>query len=386
MSEERPLRIFVASAADLLTDHASHGEGLIAWSIFSRLAERGHDLVVCAQTADLHGEPPFELIETGRSSRLQSLEPLARMRRARKLFEDLGGAERFDVVHWLFPQDRPAPVPPAGVPLVIGPSSADWPDPSTRRLRAGDLVRRLSSPLEARLRDRALEASSAVLISSPAARATLPARIHERAEVLPFGIDVAQFDVQPLPPVATVVFVGSLEQKKGIRDLLEAFDVVGRALPDARLVVFGDGPERRAVAERVAGHVELRGTVAHAHVPDAFGEASLACLPSHGEPFGMTVLEAMAAGRAVVSTDQNGPPFLLDGQRGGRLVPPRRPDLLAAALIELLSDADALRTIGEANRARAEQVFDLDVVVDALERHYRAASNDRHLAAAGARA
>lgn len=385
MTGQQPLGIFVASAADLLTDHAAHGEGLIAWNLFSRLAERGHDVVVCAQSADLHRQPPFELIETGRQSRLESLEPLLRMRRARAVFEGLGGAARFAAVHWLFPQDHPAPVPPPTVSLVIGPSSAHWPEPSTRRPRFGDAVHRIVSPIESSLRARALAASASILISSPAARATLPPEVRQRALVVPFGIDVDLFDVTPLPSTPTVVFVGNLEEKKGIRDLIEAFEVVAHALPDAKLVIFGDGPERRHIEERSGDRIEYRGKIVHADVSRAFAGASIACLPSHGEPFGMAVLEAMAAGRAVVSTDQGGPPYLLDGERGGRLVPVRRPDLLAGAMIELLSSRESLRTLGLANRARAEQTFALDVVVDELEHHYRALSNDRHprLAVAG---
>src|SRR5204862_7357867 len=71
------LRVLVPSASALLTDHRPHGEGLIAWDVFSGLAARGHELVVCAREAALRSSPPFEVVETGRASRWESVEPLA---------------------------------------------------------------------------------------------------------------------------------------------------------------------------------------------------------------------------------------------------------------------------------------------------------------------
>ncbi len=387
----RPLRIFVASAADLLTDHRAHGEGLIAWHMFSALAARGHELVVCARTADLQATPPFELVVTGRASRWESLEPIAYARVAAGLFEEFGGAARFDAMHWLFPQGVPPATPSQPLPFVIGPRLLNW-DVSgrTRRLRPGDAVRRVLSPLERSLQSRALDRSTSILVSTPEALGDVPARFRAKASVLPFGVDVSRFVTTPLPAIPTVVFLGSLERKKGVRELVEAFALVAAALPDARLVLAGGGPEHAWIESRVAElglveRVELRGRRGHADVPELLAGCSLVCLPSHGEPFGMALLEAMAAGRAVVAVDEGGPRFLVDRVHGGRLVPRQSSNALAEALLELLRDDDLLDTLGRFNRARAQAEFDLDVVLDRLERFYRpqAAAEPAPLVAAG---
>jgi glycosyltransferase involved in cell wall biosynthesis len=96
---------------------------------------------------------------------------------------------------------------------------------------------------------------------------------------------------------------------------------------------------------------------------------SVYCLPSIGEPFGMTVLEAMACGLPVVGTRAGGIPDLLSAQ-GGRLVPPRDPVALATALIEVLRSPDLQRTMGRHNRARVEEAFDIERTVDRLEAVY----------------
>ena len=75
------------------------------------------------------------------------------------------------------------------------------------------------------------------------------------------------------------------------------------------------------------------------------------CLPSFGEPFGMTALEAMACARPVVATDAGGLRHLV-AERGGRKVPPGDADALAAALREVLADPELRRAMGEHNRRR----------------------------------
>lgn len=379
---DRPLKVFVASAADLLTDHAIFGEGLIAWNLFSALARRGHDLVVCARRAELRDDPPFELVVTGRASRWESIEPLAYARRARVLYERMGGAKRFDAVHWLFPQGTPPMAPPTATSFVIGPHSLSWDvGKARRRARAGDIVRMALSPVERAVRREAFARATSILVSTPPALEDVPSVVRRRADVLPFGIDSARFAVAELPRTPVVAFVGSLDRRKGVHDLIEAFIAVAASLP-AHLIVAGDGPERSAVEAKVAAsglesRVELRGHVPNCDVPALLSEASVVCLPSHGEPFGMTVLEAMASGRAVVSTDEGGPRFLIDDSRGGRLVPRESPAALARVMLELLGDQQLLAAMGAFNRQRVEDEFELDLIANRMEVLYRGASRNR---------
>ena len=367
------MRIFVPSSATLLTDRAGHGEGLIAWGILSGLAARGHELVVCAREADLSTDPPFELIVTGRASRFESVEPLAYARRARRLLVRLGGVRRFDVAHWLYPAEpHEALFLPSGLPLVVGPLFAPWPPrPRDRRFRAGDAVRAVASPLLTARHRRVLSGAAAVLLATPEASRRDAAG---RERLLPPGVDAARF-TPTAPAGGRILFVGKLERAKGVRELVEAFAQTRTALPEAELVLAGDGPDRAWLeTERdrlgLDGSLKLLGAIEHERVPSLMAEATLVCLPSPYEPYGMAVVEAMAAGRPVVAVDTGGPHFLVDPVQGGRLVPPGDAGALAAALVELLSDSERLRAAGSFNRARVERDLSLAVMLDALEAVY----------------
>lgn len=372
----RRLRIFVPSAAALLTDSAGHGEGLAAWRLLSGLAARGHEIVACANVVTLEREAPFDVHEVGPAARLESLEPLASARRARRLLERLGGAARFDVVHWLFPNTAHAVLfhPPRGLPYVIGPHTAPWPS-RTRALRAGDAVRIALRPLFGVLHERALAAASALLFETDRGARMLPARHAAKAHVVSGGVDAARFEASPLPPGQRVLFVGRLERAKGVRELVDAFARVHAELAGSELVLAGDGPERSWVERRcrelgLNGSVRLLGRVANDDVPHLLRDATVFCLPSIGEPYGYSALEAMAAARPVVVRDDGGPAEYVDPLRGGRVVRGGNGEALARALVDVLANREAAERMGEFNRRRVVEELQTERMLDRLENVY----------------
>ena len=369
----RPLRIFYPSAAELLTDYRPHGEGLIAWNLLSRLAARGHHVVACVGALDVSGPVPFEVVEVGRRQRFESLEPFARRRVVARAFRERGGVHRFDVAHWLFPPDADQIVFSAAreLPFFYGPHSAAWPG-QPRRRRLGDLVRVAARPALRRGYRSSLRAAAAVFVSVPDAARELPDGVASRARVLPFGVDVDRFQWLPLPSEPVVLCVGSVTARKGLRTLIEALSCLESP---ARLAVAGDGPDMASLRQfalqlGVADRIDWLGSIPHDRVPQRVQGASLLCLPSLGEPFGMAILEAMASGRAVVAADGPGPRFLVAHGRGGLIVPRADARSLAAALRELLSDPRRLVSMGEYNRRRVEREFTWDRMVDDLEGAY----------------
>lgn len=371
--DRQPLRIFVPSAAGLLTDHVPDGEGLIAWNLLCRLAGRGHTLLVCARQAELSDPAPFQVVELPMGG-LESVHALGYAWRTRRVFERGGGANEFDVVHWLFPQGRDVlTLLPRRLPSFIGPHSLFWP-PIDRRRRLGDGLAALVAPVTHALRRRTAASASCILVSVPAARATY-ARDADRVAVIPFGVDELLFAPRPLPPNPTVLFAGRLSPEKGVRTLIEAFSIVGDRMPQARLRIAGDGPMRAWVEERASRspQIEVLGGVPHGRMPDLLGDSSLLCLPSVGEPFGMATLEAMSAGRAVVGVESGGTAVLVEGRVGGRLVAPDSVSELAEALSELLLDRSALESAGAHNRERVVAQYTWDRVIDQIEDVYYAA-------------
>ncbi|HEX5374754.1 MAG TPA: glycosyltransferase, partial [Solirubrobacterales bacterium] len=146
--------------------------------------------------------------------------------------------------------------------------------------------------------------------------------------------------------------------QKGHPVLIEAFATVAQRMPEARLVLLGDGPElpaaRRLVGELgLAGRVELPGP--QADVWPWLATAHVFALASHYEPLGIAVLEAMGAGLPVVATGVDGIRELVWPGVTGELVPPGDPAAMAQALIAILEDPGAATQMGTAGRAAAAE-------------------------------
>ncbi|MFI1013840.1 glycosyltransferase family 4 protein [Streptomyces sp. NPDC020965] len=162
-----------------------------------------------------------------------------------------------------------------------------------------------------------------------------------------------------IPPGAPlVVCVGRLCRQKGQDVLLAAWPRVVAAVPDARLLLVGDGPDRAALTGQAPPGVRFVGAV-----PDArpwLRAADLVVLPSRWEGMALAPLEAMACGRPVVVTDVNGArESLPPGHDSHALVPPEDPGALAAALTALLTDAELRAELGREARTHMRATCDV---------------------------
>jgi glycosyltransferase involved in cell wall biosynthesis len=174
--------------------------------------------------------------------------------------------------------------------------------------------------------------------------------------------------------VPVIGIVARLHPVKDHETLLRAARVLkdrGRAF---RLVIVGDG-DRRAMLESLATELGLAAMVHFAgQLPNrpnlnVLFDVSVLCSTSEGFP--NSIIEAMAAGRAVVATDVGGIPDAVEHERTGLLVPPRDVEGLANALDRLLNDPPYRQTLGAAGRELARQKYDEHAVVRALEDEYQ---------------
>jgi glycosyltransferase involved in cell wall biosynthesis len=169
------------------------------------------------------------------------------------------------------------------------------------------------------------------------------------------------------PPVAA--FAGRLVRKKGADVLLRAFARVRRELPEARLVVVGDGPERPGLERLVrdlglGGAVTMCGRLSRDEAADRLDGAWVQVVPSrYQEPFGVVILEAMARGTAVVASRTGGIPEIVRDGETGLLVPPEDEDALAGALLAVLGDRALAERLGRAGRRVAAAHFSPDAYV-----------------------
>lgn len=182
--------------------------------------------------------------------------------------------------------------------------------------------------------------------------------------IIPNGVDYARFATPypPLPDFAdgrpTVLFVGRLEKRKGLKYLLRAWGYVRRQFKDARLIVVGEGRPRKSYERYVARQgweeVVFTGYVSDSELPRYFQACDIFCAPSTGqESFGMVLLEAMAAGRAVVASRIPGYDEVVTHDVDGLLVEPKSEAELATALVRLLADPAKREELGRRGQQKA---------------------------------
>ena len=209
-----------------------------------------------------------------------------------------------------------------------------------------------------------------------------------RIEVVHDGIDVEKIQHRPvidvhaeywLPHgVPVIVNVGALVGHKGQKYLIEAMPLVLREVPDAHLIIFGEGDLRAPLEKQIkqlalAKRVLLPGF--REDVMSLMKSADLFVMASVTEGLGSAVLDAMAMGHAVVGTRAGGIPEAVVPDETGLLVEPADAKALAAAIVRLLKDAALRKQLGEAGRARVTEHFGVDRLVDGtLEAYSRIAS------------
>ena len=377
------LSIFIPHASDFLTNHQPHGDGLAAYGFVSRLAERGHTVHVAAPEIALCGTQSTNLRVHPIKTFFKSTIPhrLEYMLRSRLLLNRLRRTEQIDVIHQLNPVNKGMSLAMvgSGLPVVLGVIVPRWPD-DAEAVRLSHW-QRCKDAIKHWVKNRLLTLqqwqASALLLATPAARASLhrAEEVEHKIVYIPLGVDAERFTpAESEPDELNILFLANLWRRKGIFTLLEAFAQVAKRFSNCRLTIAGDGGERAEV-ERIVqaaphcAQITLLGAVTRAEVPELLRRATMYCLPSYGEPFANSVLEAMACGKPIVLTAAGGIQEMMPDD-GGRKVSPRDAQALAAALIELLESAQLRAEMSRNNRRTVENVYSWERVIDRLEQVY----------------
>ena len=201
----------------------------------------------------------------------------------------------------------------------------------------------------------------------------------DRIRTIYNGVDPELFPYAgPEPETPTLTWAGRIDPIKDLETLIRAFALVVAELPDARLRLFGGVPaggeayreqlDRLTAELGVAGQVTFEGridTVRH-----AYAAGNVVMLSSISEGFPFSLIEAMACGRATVSTDVGGVPEAVGDT--GLVVPPREPETMARAALGLLRDPARRTALGSAARERVLAQFTLERTVATFRSLYRA--------------
>jgi len=339
-----------------VTEHVAH--------LAEQFLARGHDVHIVAPSSDDEAEPissidaPIHRI--GRVVSIPANGSVARITlslrsylQAKRLLQE----EQFDLIH------LHEPMMPA-LPLTVLRHSTATNVGTFHAFRNTPLTYFYGKPI---LRPFFRKLHGHIVVSS-AARDFVGEYFRADYRVIPNGIDFPRFNTRypPLEQLAdgrpTVLFVGRLEKRKGLKFLLRAWPKVLERQPNARLVVVGRGRPlegyRRFAARQgwSPSDVVFAGYVAAEDLPRYYQSCDVFCAPNTGqESFGIVLLEAMAAGAPIVASDIPGYRDVVSDGEQGLLVEPKNPGAIADAVLRLLANPELranMRRTGQDN-ARA---------------------------------
>jgi glycosyltransferase involved in cell wall biosynthesis len=405
----------------IVAEHASYrfgGEAILPVHYFARLRARGEEawLVVHARTRDeLEAAFPLDrkrlrFVEDAWFHRLLSRVSAALPRRiagstvsllsmlitqflARKIVLALRDSVGLDVVH------QPIPVSPRfpslmfglNLPVIIGPMNGGMDYPPAFR-HSESILSRIGISFGRHFSDLVNSAlpgkkrAKVLIVANRRTRLALPRGFKGKVVELPEnGVDLSLWsapekirgDTPPSPKTAHFIFVGRLVDWKCLDVVLEALCQV----PDAHLEVIGDGSMRQPwehLAEDlgVSSRVAFSGWLTQAECASHMQSAIALLLPSVYECGGAVVLEAMAAGMAVIATKWGGPVDYVDTGTGILIEPKSRSVLVegfAAAMRQVIAAPELARTMGVSGRERVERHFSWDQKIDSTMQIYREA-------------
>jgi len=162
-------------------------------------------------------------------------------------------------------------------------------------------------------------------------------------EIVPNVIDLSRFHPDPArAPGRHLIVTRNLEDIYDIGNAIRAFARIRESFPDATLTVAGSGPrlpdlERLAIELGVRERVRFTGRLDNEKVADLYRQADLVLNPSTADNMPISLLEGLASGVPIVSTNVGGIPFLVEDRRTAMLVPPREPARMAEAALEVMS-------------------------------------------------
>ncbi len=375
----RPLRIALVSPYDFaypggVTNHIT--------GLSKELRSRGHEVTIAAPVSKPVGDIDVpNLVPIGRPIPVPTAGSIARItlsltlgKHVRPLLEK----GRFDVIHLHEPLTPTLPL--TFLRLASGPALVGTFHAYAERRRALGasrfLLQRWARLLDAR-----------IAVTEPArqfANRYFPGDF----TIIPNGVDTDEYaDAKPISTYQdgrlNILFQGRMEKRKGFPHMLRAYSQLRWQFPECRLLVVGPGnmdrESARVIGERGVEDVHFIGYASNEDLPSYYRTADIFCSPAIGnESMGIVLIQAMAAGRAIVASDIAGHRSVITNGHDGLLANPHDEQGFANTLALLLKDADLRSRIAAAgqesvNRYRWSQVTDevLGVYQQALAQRSR---------------
>lgn len=196
--------------------------------------------------------------------------------------------------------------------------------------------------------------------------------------VLPNGIELNKFKGISEKKLfkkkeKTIIFVGSLRPVKGVKYLIKAMNTINKET-DTNLIIVGDGIDKEGLKTLVEelnlqDCIHFVGKIPNEDVPRYMAQADIFALPSLSEGFPVVVVEAMASGLPIVTTNVRGLPEIIKNGENGFVVEPQNSEHMAEKILLLLKDEQLYRKISENNKVKAEE-YSWDKISGELEKKY----------------
>jgi len=401
------MNILFSSTSYVFSDHIPGGEYQVAHAIVSGLAARGHNIHIIVPKAKLREPIPNVTIHEISGYDFVERENYFSYRwnwwtftiRSYRLAKKLIREHPIDIVHHI----RPAflekfslcwrlPLPfvygPVSLPMTHSlPPGTAMPGETGKTSAIGKLKNKLIDKLNFTvgkwLWDRMMETAASVPVSVPPTRDYLPDCCQTKSPIIPLGVDPNEFSPAPSETsfhAPEIFYAGHLVAAKGVDYLVKAMQKVHERIPNARLVLAGDGFERprlKTMAKDlgIENQVEFLGPVPFTQMPDLFRRCTIFCLPTLAEAFGLSLLQAMASGKPIVASAVGGIPYFVEDGKSGHLVPSCNVEALSDALIDLLQHPEKMATMGKHNRTLIEQHYSWNPIVTQIEALYNEVLN-----------
>lgn len=379
--------VLVSSAAHILSDYLITSEGTHCYGLFERMAAYGYQFEALSPYVRVRrplGNTHFHQVGSFRMSptssafaryALHSEFLLRGLFKARQILRE----KNIEIVHHMLPAVLDYSFSPLALaatnlkkPFIFGPISVHY--------HKRPASQRVFLPLTSRLHKATIQKCDRIITVTEHAKKLYAKLIgEERIAVIPFGVDTELFS--PTKEKAQsegfeVLYVGSLYPLKGVHHLILAIaDVRSNGLK-ANLTIVGEGRQEQELkalvkATGIEEHVHFIGFVPYSSMPNYYRRCDVFCLPSWvGESFGKAIVEAMACGKPVISTNMGGPAEMIENHVNGVLVPPSSPRTIAQEIIRLANDEKGIRRMGEKARETALQRFSWDVIAQKYHQLY----------------
>jgi glycosyltransferase involved in cell wall biosynthesis len=276
---------------------------------------------------------------------------------------------QFDCIHahWLIPQ---------GLIAIIACLFVKTSPPVIVTSHGGDLFG-LKGFVFNRLKQFVALRSAAVTVVSHAMKDVLKELeiTESRITVIPMGVDLRTRFVPAVkrPATGTLLFVGRLVEKKGLKYLIEALPLILGKHPNAVLRIVGDGQEKERILERIlelgiGEHIEFLGAVANDVLTEIYNSSDVVVFPSvvaddgDREGFGLVLVEALGCECATVVTDLPAMRDIIHNGKSALVVPQKEANLLAEKVSLLIDDDNLRHSLGKQGRQYVLERFDWEII------------------------